>query len=86
MKTEKGDYIWTDINKTQVKWESNPEGRFIIGCDPYYALRWWDKILIWLRFKKEFKPPITFMEALPKDYVGTNNIKIHFDLYENSSD
>jgi hypothetical protein len=72
---QKGDIVWTDASKTQVKWEPNFEGKFIAGCDPYYKPTWWEKILIWLHLKNEFMPPVTIME-LPKDYVDSSKIKI----------
>src|SRR3990167_1706166 len=75
---QRGDYIWTDINKTQVKWEANPEGRFIMGCDPYYTPNWWEKILIWLGIMEDKSSKATIL-PLPKDYVEMKNIKINHD-------
>jgi len=70
-----GYYAWSNSNKDKAIWVPHPEGKFIIGCDPYYKPSWWQKILIRLGLRKD--KSISIMGSpLPKDFVDVSKIKL----------
>lgn len=71
----KGNYVWADSSKTKAVWELNQEGKFIIGCDPYYKPNWWQRILIWFGFMEEKPIKSIVIKLLPNDYVNMKDIK-----------
>jgi len=44
----KGDFIWANTSKSQVKFVENDNGKFTIGCDPFLIPNLWQRF--WMKF------------------------------------